>query len=163
MKAQIRKAQQGFTLIELMIVVAIIGILAAVALPAYQDYTVRAKMSEVILAADTCKTAVTEASQTGLSTAPAGGDFGCENATAASGVSQYVKSVNTDQNGVITVLAQGITTAVNGKGIKLTPQVNGANAVTDDFTSGKNQAVTGWVCAATDTAINKFLPASCRG
>lgn len=163
MQAQIRKAQQGFTLIELMIVVAIIGILAAVALPAYQDYTVRAKMSEVILAADTCKTAITEASQTGLRTAPAGNDFGCENPTPASGVSQYVASVATNANGVITVKAQGINSTVNGEGITLTPQVNGAAAATADFTSSTNQAVTGWVCGPTSTAIGKYLPASCRG
>ena len=60
-----RSLQKGFTLIELMIVVAIIGILAAVALPAYQDYTVRAKVSEVLLAASSAKTAVAEAAQVG--------------------------------------------------------------------------------------------------
>ena len=59
-----RSLQKGFTLIELMIVVAIIGILAAVALPAYQDYTVEAKVSEIILAASTCRTSITEAVQT---------------------------------------------------------------------------------------------------
>ena len=72
------KAQQGFTLIELMIVVAIIGILASVALPAYQDYTARSKMSEVILAGSPCRAAVSEAAQTGLSSAPSAVDsFGC--------------------------------------------------------------------------------------
>ena len=60
-----KRIQQGFTLIELMIVVAIIGILAAVALPAYQDYTIRAKMSEVILAMSACRTSITEVYQSG--------------------------------------------------------------------------------------------------
>ena len=66
-----RSAQKGFTLIELMIVVAIIGILAAVALPAYQDYTVRAKMSEAILAASGCRTSITETIQSAASQLPA--------------------------------------------------------------------------------------------
>ena len=60
-----RQLQKGFTLIELMIVVAIIGILAAVALPAYQDYTIRAKLSEVMLALSACRTSITEVYQSG--------------------------------------------------------------------------------------------------
>ena len=89
-----RNLQKGFTLIELMIVVAIIGILAAVALPAYQDYTIRAKMSEVILAGSVCRTTITETSQTGMSSAPAGNDFGCDE-SATSAKSQYVAALTT--------------------------------------------------------------------
>src|SRR5664279_2795664 len=92
-----RQIQQGFTLIELMIVVAIIGILAAVALPAYQDYTKRAKVTEVILAASGCRTSITEVFQSATAL-PAGGAWGCE---SASPTSQYVAQVNTDGLGAV--------------------------------------------------------------
>src|SRR5262249_33143148 len=93
--------QQGFTLIELMIVVAIIGILAAVALPAYQDYTVRAKMSEVMLAASACRTSISEIYQSGGS-APGANNWGCETAT-----SKYVAGITTTVDGKVTVTTGG--------------------------------------------------------
>ncbi len=166
MKRSMQKVQQGFTLIELMIVVAIIGILAAVALPAYQDYTVRAKMSEVILAADTCKTAVTEASQTGLATVAAANGFGCES-PGTSGVSQYVQSVTTDNTGTITVTAQNVSSAVGNGTIALTPYSNPGlttGMIAADFTAGTAKPVAGWKCASPSNSIAaKYLPASCRG
>src|SRR5215203_4464715 len=106
-----RSIQQGFTLIELMIVVAIIGILAAVALPAYQDYTKRAKLSEVILAASACRTSITEVYQSGTaSQAPGADGWGCEvgaGTSNPSATSKYVASVRTSANGKVSVTAQG--------------------------------------------------------
>ena len=151
-----RSMQKGFTLIELMIVVAIIGILAAVALPAYQDYTKRAKMTEVILAASTCRTSVTEAYQVASASLPQANNWGCESASATS---KYVASVVTDGTGIITVTSQGISGVTTG--VKLSPmKANGTTAMT---AVDVGNPVGAWKCEPTVPAEAKFLPSSCRG
>ena len=157
--------QKGFTLIELMIVVAIIGILAAVALPAYQDYTVRAKMSEVILAASACRTSITEVYQTG-GTAPAANGWGCESLTG--GTSKYVNTISTNLNGLITVLiATGIKADVDGQKVTLAPFIGTAPAnAAIPSTGNMGTGINIWRCGSTTdgTSLNqKYLPGSCRG
>jgi type IV pilus assembly protein PilA len=131
--------QKGFTLIELMIVVAIIGILAAIALPAYQDYTIRAKVSELVLAASSFRTSVTEKAQT-------------DNALTSSGAGLTVTTFgkitggSVSDGGVIvlngTSAATSVGTAVT---ITLTPSLAGNTVV--------------WSCTGTPT---KFMPSTCR-
>jgi len=154
-----RSMQKGFTLIELMIVVAIIGILAAVALPAYQDYTKRAKMSEVVLAASACRTSITEIYQAGSASAMSAGGWGCE---SASSTSKYVASIVTDANGKVTVTAAGFGDGdIDTKVLTLFPADDTGTALTYDGTS---KVINRWVCGGTGTTIlSKFLPASCRG
>jgi type IV pilus assembly protein PilA len=142
-ECNMKRVQQGFTLIELMIVVAIIGILAAVALPAYQDYTVRAKVSELMLTASSARTCISEAYQSaGGSSIPSAVANDCSIA-----VSGKVTGASVATDGVIQVTGSTATTSVGqAVTVTLSPNTSGANLV--------------WTCSGNPL---KYVPSSCRG
>ena len=138
-----KRIQQGFTLIELMIVVAIIGILAAVALPAYLDYTIRAKVSELVLAASSGRTCVAELVQ-----ATGGGSIPTTANTCTIAAVGKVSTATVNASGVINVTADSASSQV-GKAatVTLTPTVDSASGVVT------------WVCTGTPA---NYMPGSCR-
>ena len=161
--------QKGFTLIELMIVVAIIGILAAVALPAYQDYTVRARVSEVILGASSCRTSISETIQN-YPTLPTAMLATVLPTACNVQPTKMVSTGSANGDGVITIVGNnanlGGQTSATANSISLTPQISsGTVANYSRTTHGGGYTIYNWVCnsAATNAMPARYLPGSCRG
>lgn len=142
------KKQQGFTLIELMIVVAIIGILAAIAIPAYQDYTIRAQVSEGLNLSGGAKAAVTEFYQDRGSMPSDNATAGLADATEIQG--KYVDQVAVTDGVIAVQYGNDAHAIIDAQHLELTPDTSNPGSVA-------------WICATAGTEIeNKHLPAACR-
>ena len=155
--------QRGFTLIELMIVIAIVGVLGSLALPKFQAHLVRAKVSEMLTAAAACKTAVGEA----VGSASQADVSALLPTVCESQSSRYVSSLSVDANGVITVVGAHAAlrgdTSATANALSLSPQKAGGSVLSGTADGG--QTIAAWQCgpAASNPMPAQYLPSSCQG
>lgn len=152
-----QRSQSGFTIVEIIVVTAIIAVLASVALSSVRDYMRRASLSEVILAVTKCKNMIAE-SYAVLDNAPGPGGWGCETAGATG---KYSGHVQTNTDGVIRVAVANLDRGVDGKYIYLVPtRSNGSTAMKTPNDLG--QGVRSWMCGSDYLTVRNSLPANCR-
>lgn len=147
-----------------MIVVAILGILSAVVFPVYQQYMARSKLSEVVIMATVCRTAIHEGSSVGINSVRVGNDWGCGEGGGVASLSQYVSHISTAANGTIYAYAKNILpTDVDGQSITLTPYADQSATVVmvaTDYVVPNNIPVRAWKCSFSGNA--RYAPPSCR-
>jgi type IV pilus assembly protein PilA len=152
-----RNRQAGFTQIEVMLVVVIIGVLGAIAIKEMRDYSRRAVLSEVVLAVNNCKNAISENYQF-LEEAPVAGSWGCESATATT---KHVSKVETSAEGVIRVAIDNVDGLLNGKFVYLVPmRADGETPM--DVATDLGRSVRRWKCGSDSLPARRALPANCR-
>jgi type IV pilus assembly protein PilA len=164
----LNKMQKGFTLIELMIVVAIIGILAAIAIPAYQDYTIRAKVTEGLNLADSAKTSVAESFQSGDIT---GVTAAANSWNSAFTPTKYVQSINIGTtSGIITVTYAASVPQISGQTLLLSPYISGVALATGQAGNidwactslGNSTATAQSMAAGVGSLATRYAPSSCK-
>ena len=162
---QMKVKHKGFTVIEIMIVILIISVLTIVALPAYQSYTTRTKMAEVVLAASTCRNTISEvALSAGANGLPDANDWGCEILPGSTSGTKYVESVTTSDTGTVFVNIRNLGPSVPDKSVlTMVPLKDETNPFINADTG---VSVRIWRCGSSldGTNVNpKYLPSSCRG
>ncbi len=159
-----KQMQQGFTLIELMIVVAIIGILAAVAIPAYQDYTIRAQVSEGLSLAAGAKTAITE-SYLNTGTVPADRTAAGMSATATDTQGQYVTQLAVTTGEITVTYGNNANSKINGMTLVMTPYASADGSLSWQCSSLSNGPAPTGTALSTPTAgtlLSQYAPSQCR-
>lgn len=151
-----RSSQSGFTVVELIITMCIAAVLASIAITQMRDYTRRARISEVILAANTCKNTVSEGYLT-FDSEPAAGDWGCEDSRTST---KYASLVETSEDGVIRITIDNVDPLMNGRHVHLVPARSNQTAMVarDDLGNG----IAAWICGSDWPPARNALPANCR-